>query len=151
MPCPDARYTSAFMTDLQADIDALVDEFDFLGDWEERYRYLIEMGQALPGLPEAERTDDTRVKGCVSQVWMVIDDGPDQALELRGDSDAHIVKGLVALLSRLYDGRKPAEALSIDPKEVLGRIGLAEHLSPQRSNGLASMIKRIQAEAEARV
>lgn len=138
------------MTDLQADIDALVDEFDFLGDWEERYRYLIEMGQALPGLPDAERTDDTRVKGCVSQVWMVIDDGPDHALELRGDSDAHIVKGLVALLSRLYDGRKPAEALSIDPKEVLGRIGLAEHLSPQRSNGLASMIKRIQAEAESR-
>ncbi|HCR66141.1 MAG: cysteine desulfuration protein SufE [Oceanicaulis sp.] len=139
------------MTDLQADIDALVDEFDFLGDWEERYRYLIEMGQALPGLPEAERTDDTRVKGCVSQVWMVIDDGPDHALELRGDSDAHIVKGLVALLSRLYDGRKPDEALSIDPKEVLGRIGLAEHLSPQRSNGLASMIKRIQAEAQARL
>ncbi|MBL4537204.1 SufE family protein [Oceanicaulis alexandrii] len=139
------------MTDLQADIDALVDEFDFLGDWEERYRYLIEMGQALPGLPDAERTDDTRVKGCVSQVWMVIDDGPDHALELRGDSDAHIVKGLVALLSRLYDGRKPDEALSIDPKEVLGRIGLAEHLSPQRSNGLASMIKRIQAEAQARL
>ena len=139
------------MTDLQADIDALVDEFDFLGDWEERYRYLIEMGQALPGLPEAERTDDTRVKGCVSQVWMVIDDGPDHALELRGDSDAHIVKGLVALLSRLYDGRKPDEALSIDPKEVLGRIGLAEHLSPQRSNALASMIKRIQAEAQARL
>jgi cysteine desulfuration protein SufE len=139
------------MTDLHADIDALVDEFDFLGDWEERYRYLIEMGQALPGLPEAERTDDTRVKGCVSQVWMVIDDGPDHALELRGDSDAHIVKGLVALLSRLYDGRSPQEALSIDPKEVLGRIGLAEHLSPQRSNGLASMIKRIQAEAQARV
>ena len=138
------------MTDLQADIDALVDEFDFLGDWEERYRYLIEMGQALPGLPDAERTDDTRVKGCVSQVWMVIDDGPDHALELRGDSDAHIVKGLVALLSRLYDGRRPDEALSIDPKEVLGRIGLAEHLSPQRSNGLASMIKRIQAEAESR-
>ena len=150
MPCPDARYTSAHMTDFTADIDALVDEFDFLGDWEERYRYLIEMGQALPGLPDAERTDDTRVKGCVSQVWMVIDDGPDHALELRGDSDAHIVKGLVALLSRLYDGRKPAEALSIDPKEVLGRIGLAEHLSPQRSNGLASMIKRIQAEAESR-
>ncbi|WP_421857824.1 SufE family protein [Oceanicaulis sp.] len=139
------------MTDLTADIDALVDEFDFLGDWEERYRYLIEMGQALPGLPDAERTDDTRVKGCVSQVWMVIDDGPNHALELRGDSDAHIVKGLVALLSRLYDGRSPQEALSIDPKAVLGRIGLAEHLSPQRSNGLASMIKRIQAEAESRV
>ena len=135
------------MSDLNTDIDALVDEFDFLGDWEERYRYLIEMGQALPGLDASERTDDTRVQGCVSQVWLVIEEGPSQALILRGDSDAHIVKGLVALLNRLYDGRTPQEALSIDPKEVLGRIGLAEHLSPQRSNGLASMIKRIRAEA----
>ena len=132
-------------------IDTLVDEFEFLGDWEERYRYLIEMGQALPGLEDSERTDDTRVQGCVSQVWLVMDEGLDRALILRGDSDAHIVKGLVALLNRLYDGRTPQEALSIEPKEVLGRIGLAEHLSPQRSNGLASMIKRIRAEAEARL
>ncbi len=139
------------MSDLNTDIDTLVDEFDFLGDWEERYRYLIEMGQALPGLDASERTDDTRVQGCVSQVWLVIEEGQDRALILRGDSDAHIVKGLVALLNRLYDGRTPQEALSIDPKEVLGRIGLAEHLSPQRSNGLASMIKRIRAEAESRI
>ena len=139
------------MSDLNTDIDNLVDEFDFLGDWEERYRYLIEMGQALPGLDESERNDDTRVKGCVSQVWLVMDEGPDRALVLRGDSDAHIVKGLVALLNRLYDNRTPKEALSIDPKDVLGRIGLAVHLSPQRSNGLASMIKRIRAEAESRV
>ena len=139
------------MSDLNTDIDNLVDEFDFLGDWEERYRHLIEMGQALPGLDASERNDDTRVQGCVSQVWLVMDEGQDRALVLRGDSDAHIVKGLVALLNRLYDGRTPQEALSIDPKDVLGRIGLAEHLSPQRSNGLASMIKRIRAEAEARV
>ena len=139
------------MSDLNTDIDNLVDEFDFLGDWEERYRYLIEMGQALPGLDASERNDDTRVQGCVSQVWLVMDEGQDRVLVLRGDSDAHIVKGLVALLNRLYDGRTPQEALSIDPKDVLGRIGLAEHLSPQRSNGLASMIKRIRAEAEARV
>ena len=139
------------MSDLNTDINNLVDEFDFLGDWEERYRYLIEMGQALPGLDASERNDDTRVQGCVSQVWLVMDEGQDRVLVLRGDSDAHIVKGLVALLNRLYDGRTPQEALSIDPKDVLGRIGLAEHLSPQRSNGLASMIKRIRAEAEARV
>jgi len=138
------------MTDLHADIDALVDEFDFLGDWEERYRYLIELGQALPAFPEAERTDAYKVKGCVSQVWLVLDTGPDQALDVRGDSDAHIVKGLVALLARLYGGRTPKEALEIDPKAVLARIGLAEHLSPQRSNGLASMVKRIQAEALSR-
>lgn len=138
------------MTDITADIDALVDEFDFLGDWEERYRYLIELGQGLPPLPDAERTDDFKVKGCVSQVWMVLDDGPDQRLTIRGDSDAHIVKGLVALLARLYSGRTPDEALQIDPKDVLSRIGLAEHLSPQRSNGLASMVGRIRAEAQAR-
>ncbi|MGJ3230300.1 MAG: SufE family protein [Oceanicaulis sp.] len=133
----------------QDDIDALVDEFEFLGDWEERYRYLIELGQAMDPLPEAERTEASKVQGCVSQVWVVIDqDG--ERLALRGDSDAHIVKGLVALMKRLYDRRTPDEALAIDPKAVLGRIGLAEHLSPQRSNGLASMIARIRAEAEAR-
>ncbi|MGX6647904.1 SufE family protein [Maricaulaceae bacterium MS644] len=133
----------------QDDIDALVDEFEFLGDWEERYRYLIELGQAMDPLPEAERSDATKVKGCVSQVWVVVDqDG--ERLALRGDSDAHIVKGLVALMKRIYDQRTPREALDLDPKAVLGRIGLAEHLSPQRSNGLASMITRIRAEAEAR-
>lgn len=133
----------------QKDIDALVDEFEFLGDWEERYRYLIELGQAMDPLPEAERTELTKVKGCVSQVWVVVDEDGD-VLTLRGDSDAHIVKGLVALMKRLYDRRTPREALDIDPKGVLGRIGLAEHLSPQRSNGLSSMIARIRAEAEAR-
>lgn len=138
------------MTDITADIDALVDEFDFLGDWEERYRYLIELGQALPALPETERTDAAKVKGCVSQVWMVLDGDAEGRLELRGDSDAHIVKGLVALLARLYSGRTPQEALSLDPKAVLTRIGLAEHLSPQRSNGLAAMVGRIRAEAQAR-
>ncbi|MFW5660392.1 MAG: SufE family protein [Oceanicaulis sp.] len=133
----------------QQDIDTLVDEFEFLGDWEERYRYLIELGQAMDPLPETERTEDTKVKGCVSQVWVVVDEDGD-VLSLRGDSDAHIVKGLVALMKRLYDRRTPSEALEIDPKAVLGRIGLAEHLSPQRSNGLSSMIARIRAEAEAR-
>ena len=139
------------MSDVQSDIEALVDEFDFLGDWEERYRYLIEMGQALPAFADTDRTDTTRVQGCVSQVWLVLDTGEGGRLGVRGDSDAHIVKGLVALLARLYDGRTPQDALSIDPKAVLGQIGLAEHLSPQRSNGLSSMIKRIQAEAESRI
>jgi cysteine desulfuration protein SufE len=142
-------FICAAMADLSKDIDALIDEFDFLGDWEERYRYLIELGQGLSPLPEAERTDDTKVKGCVSQVWVVLGDD-DGKLILRGDSDAHIVKGLVALMSRLYSGRTPHEALSIDPKDVLSRIGLSEHLSPQRSNGLASMIAKVRREAEAR-
>lgn len=137
------------MADLQNDIDELVDEFDFLGDWEERYRYLIELGQGLAPLPDHERTDATKVKGCVSQVWVVLDD-QDGKIILRGDSDAHIVKGLVALMARLYSNRTPAEALTIDPKDVLSRIGLSEHLSPQRSNGLASMIATVRREAEAR-
>ncbi|MEO1037901.1 MAG: SufE family protein [Pseudomonadota bacterium] len=137
------------MSDIQTEIDELVEEFEFLGDWEERYRYLIELGQGLPPLPDNERNDHTKVKGCVSQVWLVMG-GDDDRLELRGDSDAHIVKGLVALLTRLYGGRSPQEALSINPREVLHRIGLSEHLSPQRSNGLASMVNRIRAEARER-
>ncbi len=136
------------MTDIHADIEDLVEEFDLLGDWEERYRYLIDMGKALPELDADERNDQTRVKGCVSQVWLVHDkDG--QAHVFRADSDAHIVRGLAALLLRLYSGRTSYDILSVDAREVLTRIGLAEHLSPQRSNGLASMIQRIQAVARA--
>lgn len=136
------------MTQLESDIDALVDEFDLMDDWEQRYRYLIEMGQGLAPLDDAEYCDANKVQGCVSQVWLVLDD-EDGRLLVRGDSDAHIVKGLVALMERLYSGRSPQDALAIDPKAVLGRIGLAEHLSPQRSNGLASMVQRIRAEAKA--
>ncbi|KPP83225.1 MAG: cysteine desulfuration protein SufE [Oceanicaulis sp. HLUCCA04] len=128
-------------------IEALVDEFDFLGDWEERYRYLIDMGRALEPLSADEHCDTNKVQGCVSQVWLVLNTAPDGTLAIRGDSDAHIVKGLVALLIRLYSGRPPAEAAAIDAREVLGRIGLGEHLSPQRSNGLAAMVTRIRAVA----
>lgn len=131
------------------DIEALVEEFDFLDDWEERYRYLIDLGQALPPLDPDERNESTKVQGCVSQVWLVLERDEDGRLRLRGESDAHIVRGLVALLVRLYDGRSPQEAEAIDPRAVLARIGLAEHLSPQRSNGLSSMVARIQASVQA--
>ncbi len=131
---------------VQDDIDALVDEFDLLDDWEQRYRHLIDLGQEMDPLPEAERTEASKVKGCVSQVWLVMD-REGEALVIRGDSDAHIVKGLVALLVRLYSGRSPGEITAIDPRAVLSRIGLAEHLSPQRSNGLSSMVARIREEA----
>jgi cysteine desulfuration protein SufE len=132
---------------LAQDIDALVDEFELLDDWEERYRYLIDLGKALPELPETDRTDANKVKGCVSQVWLVtgLEDG---RYRLQGDSDAHIVKGLVALLTRLYDQRTPTQIREIDARAVLDRIGLSEHLSPQRSNGLVSMVARIRSEAE---
>lgn len=136
-------------TPIQAEIEDIVEEFDLLGDWEQRYRYLIDMGKALPPLPETERTEATRVKGCVSQVWLVVEPGEDARLVFRADSDAHIVRGLAALLLRLYSGRSREDILSVDAREVLSRIGLSEHLSPQRSNGLASMIGRIRAAAEA--
>lgn len=129
-------------------IETLVDEFDFLGDWEERYRYLIEMGRALDPLSPEEHSDTYKVQGCVSQVWLVLDTDANGRLTIRGDSDAHIVKGLVALLIRLYAGRPPAEAAAIDARDVLSRIGLGEHLSPQRSNGLTAMVARIRAVAQ---
>ena len=135
-------------SDINTEIEELVDEFDLLGDWEERYKYLIDMGKALPDMPEADRTDANKVKGCVSQVWLVTEPGRD-AIVFRADSDAHIVRGLAALLLRLYSGRSRDDILSVDAREVLRRIGLDEHLSPQRSNGLNSMIGRIRAAAEA--
>jgi cysteine desulfuration protein SufE len=135
-------------SDINTEIEDLVDEFDLLGDWEERYKYLIDMGKVLPDMPEADRTDANKVKGCVSQVWLVTEPGED-AIVFRADSDAHIVRGLAALLLRLYSGRSREDILSVDAREVLRRIGLDEHLSPQRSNGLNSMIGRIRAAAEA--
>jgi cysteine desulfuration protein SufE len=131
----------------ESDIDALVEEFDFLDDWEARYRYLIDLGRGMPALPDTEKTEDNRVKGCTSRVWLVIDDADGDAFRFRADSDAHIVKGLAALLVRLYSGREASEIGRIDAREVLARIGLSEHLSPQRSNGLNAMIARIRAEA----
>jgi cysteine desulfuration protein SufE len=145
------HYLGPVMTehsDIHSDIEDIVDEFDLLGDWEERYKYLIDMGKALPDMPEADRTDTNKVKGCVSQVWLVTEPGAD-TLVFRADSDAHIVRGLAALLLRLYSGRSREDILSVDAREVLRRIGLDEHLSPQRSNGLNSMIARIRAAAEA--
>lgn len=130
-------------TSIHEETDDLVDEFDLLDDWEQRYRYLIDMGKALEPLAEEDRNDVTRVKGCVSQVWLLTDRDGD-VLTFRADSDAHIVRGLAALLLRLYSGRTAEEILSVDAREVLARIGLAEHLSPQRSNGLNSMIGRIR-------
>ncbi|MEP3072377.1 SufE family protein [Maricaulis sp.] len=135
-------------SDIHSEIEDIVDEFDLLGDWEERYKYLIDMGKALPDMPESERTDTNKVKGCVSQVWLVTEPG-ENTLTFRADSDAHIVRGLAALLLRVYSGRTPADILSVDAREVLKRIGLSEHLSPQRSNGLTSMIGRIRGAAGA--
>ena len=136
-------------------LDELADEFDMLGsaddpqDWEERYRYVIELGRTLDPLAEAERTDANKVRGCASQVWLVTAREPDGRLAFRGDSDAHIVSGLIAILLRLYSHRAPAEILSFDAKAAFQRLGLAGALSQQRSNGLFSMVERIRRDAQA--
>jgi cysteine desulfuration protein SufE len=126
----------------------LRDEFDLLGDWEERYRYVIEMGKDLAPLTDAERNEGHKVRGCASQVWLVTEPQADGTLAFRGDSDAHIVRGLIAILLRLYSGRSPAEILAFDAKAAFEQLGLSGALSAQRSNGLASMVARIRRDAE---
>jgi cysteine desulfuration protein SufE len=129
-------------------LDAIRDDFAFLDDWEDRYRYVIELGRELPEFPESARTDANKVRGCVSQVW--IEDGLDDgAIQLRGDSDSHLVKGLVAIAIALYGGKTPAEALAVDALAAFRDLGLEQHLTPQRSNGVRAMIQRIRADAAA--
>jgi len=132
-------------------LSELADEFELLGDWEERYRYVIELGKELAALTDAERGDANKVRGCASQVWLVTEPQADGTLRFRGDSDAHIVRGLIAILLRLYSGRRPAEITAFDAKAAFERLGLAGALSSQRSNGLASMVQRIRRDAEALV
>lgn len=127
----------------------LEEEFELLGDWEERYRYVIELGRTLAPLDECERTDLHKVRGCASQVWLVRDPRDDGTLVFRGNSDAHIVRGLIAILLRLYSGRAPAEILAFDAPAAFARLGLTGALSQQRANGLAAMVQRIRAEAQA--
>ncbi len=132
--------------------DEILTDFDLLSDWEDRYRYVIELGRGLPPLPEAERSPATKVQGCVSQVWLstrVDRTGGKPRLIFIGDSDAHIVRGLIAILFSLYSGKTAQEILSIDAGQRLGQLELKEHLTPQRSNGLMAMVKRIRSDAEA--
>lgn len=119
------------------------DEFAFLEDWEERYAHIIDLGKANDGLEEGEKTEESRVRGCASQVWMVITDSDDR-ISIRAESDAMIVSGLIALLIRLFSGATHAEVRSFDAKGFLDKIGVSGALSAQRSNGLASMLDRIQ-------
>ncbi|MGR3433631.1 MAG: SufE family protein [Shimia sp.] len=131
-----------------AAFEEIVDTFAFLDEWEDRYRHVIEMGRALPEMPEALQVPATKVDGCASQVWLHAQT-EDGAMRFQGDSDAMIVKGLIAVLFALYDGLPPAEARAVDPKAELARLDLVEHLSGQRSNGLAAMVRRIQESAAA--
>lgn len=127
----------------------IADDLAFLDDWEERYRYIIDLGRALPPLSTAEYNEANKVRGCASQVWLVREQGAGGTLTFRGDSDALIVKGLIALVLALYSGRTPAQILATDAAGLLGEIGLKEHLTAQRSNGLFSMVGRIRDEAAA--
>ena len=134
------------MLEQSTDIQDLLDDFAFLDDWEDRYMHVIELGKSLTPLSAAEKNDVTKVKGCVSQVWLVKEISED-VLTYRGDSDAHIVKGLVAVVLQIFSGRKAQDILNINAAEILAQLGLAEHLSPQRSNGLNAMIERIKNDA----
>lgn len=133
-------------------LEEILETFDFLDDWEDRYKYLIDIGRALPALPDTEKNDINRVRGCVSQVWLVTETSKnpngDPVISYRGDSDALIVQGLVAITLALYSGKTAKEILEIDVDGLFGELGLQEHLTPQRSNGLKSMVARIKADAQ---
>jgi cysteine desulfuration protein SufE len=134
-------------------IGDIIENFQLLDQWDDRYRYVIELGRTLPPLAEQAHNEANKVRGCASQVWLVTHVKPDGAagptLSFEGDSDAHIVRGLVAILFALYSGKRAKEILEIDAEALFHKLGLRENLTPQRSNGLRAMVDRIRAEAKA--
>lgn len=137
---------------MTASLDEILENFEFIDDWEDRYKYVIELGRALPPFPGEQRTEENKVRGCVSQVWLVThvdrgDAGP--VLTFEGDSDALIVQGLVAIVLSVFSGRSAPEILATNVDAIFARIGLKDHLTPQRSNGLKSMVQRIKDDASA--
>jgi cysteine desulfuration protein SufE len=133
-------------------LDEIIDNFSFLDDWDDRYRYLIELGRSLDPLPAEAHTEENKVRGCASQVWIesaVDEEAGRRVLRFRGDSDAHIVRGLVALTLALFSGKTPEAILATDAAKTYADLGLSEHLTPQRSNGVRSMIERIRRDAAA--
>ena len=127
------------MTDLQT----IEDTFNLLDDWEDRYAYLIDLGRDLPPFPEDQKTEAHLVQGCTSRVWMILST-EHNVLEIKADSDAHIVRGLIALVIATYDGKKITEISDIDMHAIFERLGLAEHLSPNRRNGFFAMVEKIK-------
>jgi len=132
------------------DIDEIIENFQFLDDWDDRYKYLIELGSALPDFPEEFQTPENKVQGCVSQVWVVAQksEGADPEINFLGSSDAHIVSGLVAITLSIFSAKKASEILAIDEKKIFDSIDLSEHITPQRSNGLRSLVERIKLHAK---
>jgi cysteine desulfuration protein SufE len=135
------------------DIEDIIDNFTILEHWDDRYRYLIELGRELPPLADAAHSEANKVQGCASQVWLDTSVRPNGAsgpiLKFAGDSDAHIVRGLIAILFALFSGKHAKDILAIDALGLFERMGLREHLTPQRSNGFRSMVERIRADARA--
>lgn len=129
-----------------SNIDEIIDNFEFLDEWEDRYKYLIELGDGLEPFPAELQTDETKVQGCVSQVWIVgmPESDEDPVITFLGTSDAHIVRGLIAVTLAIFSGKKASEILATDEQVVFKKLGLSEHITPQRSNGLRSMVARIR-------
>lgn len=134
-------------------IDEILDNFSFLDEWDDRYRYIIELGRTLAPLPDDARVEINKVQGCASQVWLTTQVNPDgpagPILTFVGDSDAHIVRGLIAILFAIYSGKSARDILGTDALALFDRLGLRQHLTPQRSNGVRSMVERIRADARA--
>jgi cysteine desulfuration protein SufE len=141
------------MSGMNERIAKIVDDFELLDSWDDRYRYVIELGRKLPELPATAHIDSNKVQGCASQVWLTSarkpgSNGGGPLLEFQGDSDAHIVKGLIAILFALYSGEPARKILETDANAVFNQLGLGEHLTPQRSNGFRSMVERMRSDAQ---
>jgi cysteine desulfuration protein SufE len=134
---------------IDAAIDQIAEDFALFSDWEERYAHVLDLAKGLPPLAPEERSEVNKVRGCASQVWLVTEthDNAPGRLFFRGESDAHLVKGLIAMLLSIYSGRTPAEILSVDPRALFERLQLKDALTQQRSNGLFAMIERIRRDA----
>lgn len=135
---------------MDMNIDEIIENFEFMDDWEDRYRYVIELGRELEPLDPADYNEEHKVRGCASQVWLATEregEADRPVLKFRGDSDAHIVRGLIAILVALYSGKRAEEIMQLDAEQVFSQMGLREHLTPQRSNGLASMVQRVKQDA----
>jgi len=133
-------------------LETIKSDFEFLDEWEDRYRYIIELGRALDPLSDQNRSDENKVQGCASQVWLATKiqsqhTSDEPRLFFSGDSDAHIVRGLIAILFAIYSGKTASEIRNTDAHGIFHDLGLADHLTPQRSNGFASMVERIQKDA----
>lgn len=132
------------------DIDEVIENFEFLDDWDDRYKYLIELGEMLDALPEEDQTRENKVQGCVSQVWVTstTSSDADPILHFSGASDAHIVSGLIAITFAIFSGKSASEILKLDEKKIFEQINLSEHITPQRSNGLTALVERIKRDAK---